>query len=244
MKYRKSPLILIFFIAGCSTLRAESSLSATDEALLTLRHPQQISTSINVGTDQRELQSNDKALELDFLRATAQLGLQPVDFVNFYGKLGIIRAEASSQTGETGLRWGGGMDFNLMNFELSSSPAAGVKKSISLRFNVDYSDNQSNFDNDFTWQEWQITPMMVYSINSKSEDRPATQQVDGTILYGGITYSDLSGELDDEDISGNRDFGGTIGVGLRAKSNWVFDIRGVFFDSHDRNLTFSTAYHF
>lgn len=244
MNYRKNLVLLTFFISSCFLLHAEPSISSTDAALLTLRHPEQISTSINLGTDQRELKVDDQVSEFDFLRATAQVGLQPLDFVNFYGKLGIIRAELSSQTAETGLRWGGGVDFNLMNFELSSSPAAGTKKSISLRFNVDYSNNESNFDNDFTWQEWQITPMMVYSLNSKSDDRPATQRVDGTLIYGGITYADLRGELGDEDLSGNRDFGGAIGASLRSINNWVLDLRGTLFDSHDRNLTISTAYHF
>lgn len=235
----------IFFVACLSVLllavlptqaAPESRLDATSGALITAQ-PGGWSSGVVLQRDRREFKVADDLLALDVNHALFRLGTAPLPFLSLRGEIGISEAESDSEKGEAGLQWGVGAYARLLDLPIESSPVVGLKKSISIGVDLEYTSCESNFDEvDFNWTEWRVNPLFSYTSNRRGEARWFFYDPQAVAVRAGPVFISSDGDYGEQSLEENRNFGGRVVFDLLWEHGWVTRLDGTFLSADEREI--------
>lgn len=227
-----------------SPLFAEGIL-VTDGALVESTVGQGWTAGLRLDLARREFLSEGDILDVDVLRRTAQFGVCLVAPIHVFVEAGWSQAELPQNEGEGGFTWAYGVDVAIWEHVLQRSPVLGKTRTLGLSLTVARQLTESNLrDDEFSWEETRVTPTVRYTANAIQGNNLLPYRPAQTSVFGGVSYSDLKGDLGDVAFEGNRDFGFVIGADLMFLDSWIVGISGTFFGENDRTVGAGVRWNF
>ncbi len=231
-------------MALTSTLYAEGIL-VTDGALVESTVGQGWTAGVRLDMARREFLSEGDILDVDVLRRTAQFGVSLIAPIHVFVEAGWSEAELPQNEGEGGFTWACGVDLAIWEHILQRSPVLGKTRTLGLSLTVAHESTESNLrDDDFSWQETRVTPTLRYTASRIQSNNWLPYRPAQTSVFGGVSYSNLKGDLGDAEFEGNRDFGFVIGTDLMFLDSWIVGISGTFFGDNDRTVGAGVRWNF
>ncbi len=227
-----------------ASLHAEGIL-VTDGALVESSVGQGWTAGARLDLARREFVSEGAILDVDVLRTTAQFGLCLIAPVHAFIEAGWSKAELPQNEGEGGFSWAYGVDVAIWEHILQRSPVFGKTRTLGLSLTASRQSTESNLrDAELSWEETRITPKVRYTASKMQGDNWLPYRPAQTSVFGGISYSDLKGDLGDAEFEGNRDFGLVIGADLMFMDSCIVEISGTFFGDNDRTVGAGVRWNF
>ena len=239
--------LLSVFILGCSGPSAfgNGEMGAPSEALISIDKPVAWSVGIRYCMSRRAFQTGITATDFDITHAVARVGYSILPSIHASAELGQSRAQRKDRDGERGLEYSAGIDINLLEHVIHSSPVVGRKKSLTAGVTAEYRRSESNFtDLDFHWEEISTSPFIAYVVNHKGDALWHPYAPTGTRVTGGLVFSHVDGKYGLGDLEGTRDFGATMGAAFRFTSGWIAEFDTTLLGDNDRSVSLGVSYYF
>lgn len=216
---------------------AEANIESTSRDILVFEEPSGWNTGIFLKRSTREYKTDADVLDLDIDHLLFRLGASPLPFLNLWAEAGMDRAKRLGEDGESGFQWGAGGYARIADFPWDVSPVVGAKNNITIGVDFSYSNGESNFDAaDFSWREWQVSPLVSYISNRKGDYRWFSFEPDAIAIRGGPVFVSTDGDYGDSSIEENRNFGGQMKFDLLWSSGWTTLLDLKFFGSEEREI--------
>ena len=240
---------ILFLLAAAvvftASLAVAQRLDPTSGSLIRAEMVSGWSLGVRLQADHRQFVSDalPDRIDVDLRRLVLRAGVNPLAWAHVYGELGSATADMDTEDGEAGLCWAGGLRLRLVEQVYEASPVYGDLSSIDITVDGQYRSTESNFDRDFNWQEWMVSPTLGFTMANKQGNWRLYQPT-ALSLRAGIVFLDGDGDYGAADIETNRDFGGVVGLDALWRSGWTVNFRALLLSGEERELSVGVARNF
>lgn len=193
----------------------------------------------------RVIEWGDTARDLDGWCWTVGLGYSPWPFLRFGAFAGTAAAEVDEREGSYGFLWGVHSSIAMLEYVLDESPVFGRVKAIRFMTDLEYRRARPDIDrDDILIEETTIAPHVVYALNLRGPRRWHPYTLLGVAVRGGVVFSVVDAEIDDQSFEESNRMGLLLGVDMQFNDEVALRLTSHLYSEDDLTIGASVGYYF